>query len=153
MAKNCQKIENFISNVEGQDGLTIRNSFPPCFYIVTTLKFTSNWKVDWTKQTKMANYGRLVNMPKWFKGVQKGQPRCFWPFGPVWTLLDHFNKKHLRQTLLCSCGATNWFLSEMVQKCPYGPKSVPNCQKDLGLPFRTLLDPFVENTAMFGCFC
>ena len=48
----------------------------------------------------------------------------------------------------------------MVQKCPDGPKGVPNCQqqKHLGLPFRTLLDPFgplwnVDKPAMFGHFC
>ena len=46
----------------------------------------------------------------------------------------------------------------MVQKCPDGTKKVPNCQKHLGLPFRTLLDPFgplwnVDKPAMFGRFC
>ena len=33
-----------------------------------------------------------------------------------------------------------WFLSEVVQKCPVGPKRVPKCQRHLGLPFLTLLD-------------
>ena len=29
------------------------------------------------KQTKIAKHGRLVNIPKWFKRVRNGQPRCF----------------------------------------------------------------------------
>ena len=67
------------------------------------------------------------------------------PFGPVWTLL------------LCPYGATNWFLSEMVQKCPDGPKTVPNGQKHFGWSFWSLLDPFgplwnVDKPAMFGHF-
>ena len=45
----------------------------------------------------------------------------------------------------------------MVQKCPDGPKRVPNYQKHLGLAFRTLLDPFgplwnVDKPNMFGNF-
>ena len=84
--------------------------------------------------------------------------------GPLWTLLDHlkrfkwfFARKHLRQILLCPYGATNWFLSEMVQKCPDRPKKVQNFQKHLGFPFRTLLDPFgplwnVDKPAMLAIF-
>ena len=50
------------------------------------------------------------------------------------------------------------FLSEMVQKCPDGPKGAPNCQKHPGFRFRTLLDLFgplwnVDKPAMFGHFC
>ena len=46
----------------------------------------------------------------------------------------------------------------MVQKGSDGPKRVPNCQKHLVLPFRTLMDPFgplwnVDKPAMFGHFC
>ena len=106
--------------------------------------------------------------PKWPKTVRNGQPRYFWSFGtlfgpsePFWTISNKkwfFAQKHLRQTLLCPYGATNWFLSKIVQKDPDGPKRVPNCQKHLGLPFQTLLDPFgplqnVEKPAMFGHFC
>ena len=52
----------------------------------------------------------------------------------------------------------NHFLFEMVPKDPDGPKRVPNGQKQLSLPFRTLLDPFgplwnVDKPAMFGHFC
>ena len=48
--------------------------------------------------------------------------------------------------------------SKVVQKCPDGPKMVPNCEKHLGLPFWILLDPFgplwnVDKPAMLGHFC
>ena len=33
------------------------------------------------------------------------------------------------------------FLSEMVQKCPDGPKRIPNCQKRLGYHFETFWTP------------
>ena len=57
-----------------------------------------------------------------------------------------FAEKHVRQTLLCLYGATFWFLSEMLQKCPEGPKRF------------TILDPFeplwnVDKPAMFGHLC
>ena len=42
------------------------------------------------KQTKIAKHGRLVNIPKWFKRVQNGQPRCFWPFGTILGPYGHF---------------------------------------------------------------
>ena len=91
----------------------------------------------------------------------------FWiiwdPFGPVWTLLNNFKQKlvfaqkHLSKTRLCPYGATTWFLSEKAQKCPYGPKIVPNSQKHLGWPFWTLLNHFGMLTslpclAIFVCF-
>ena len=64
----------------------------------------------------------------------------------------------LKSTSAKPRGDTNSFLPEMVQKCPDGPKRVPNCQKHLVLPFRTLMDPFgplwnVDKPAMFGHFC
>ena len=57
------------------------------------------------------------------------------PFGPVWTLSDHFKQKwffvekHLCQTLLCPYRATNWFFlkwSESVQMGPIGSQVVKN---------------------------
>ena len=43
-----------------------------------------------TKQTKMAKHGRLVNIPKWSKGVRNGEPRCFWQFGTLLGPSRHF---------------------------------------------------------------
>ena len=39
------------------------------------------------KQTKMAKHGRLVNIPKWSKRVQKG-PK--WSIRVFWTIRDPF---------------------------------------------------------------
>ena len=52
----------------------------------------------------------------------------------------------------------NHFPFEMVPKDPDGPKRVPNGQKQLSLPFRTLLNPFgplwnVDKPDMFDHFC
>ena len=72
---------------------------------------------------KMAKHGRLVNVPKWSKRYQNGQPKCFWPFetllpkvlgpsGTFWTISNKnlfFALRHLRQTLLCPFGAKNSF--------------------------------------------
>ena len=87
----------------------------------------------------------------------------FWtiwdPFGPVWTLLNNFKQKlvfaqkHLRQTQLYPYEATNWFLSEKVQKCPDGPKRVPNCQKHLGLPLRTPWTPLDHSGMLTSMLC
>ena len=49
-------------------------------------------------------------------------------------------------------------MMKMVKKCPDGPKRVPNYQKHLGSPFRTLLGPSgllwnVDKPAMFSHFC
>ena len=92
----------------------------------------------------------------------------FWiiwdPFGPVWTLLNNFKQKlvfaqkHLRQTQLYPYEATNWFLSEKVQKCPDGPKRGPKLSKTSRLTITDPLDPFgplwnVDKPAMFGHFC
>ena len=87
------------------------------------------------------------------------------PFGPIWTLLDHFKQKwffaqkHLRLTRLCPFGEKIDFLPETVQKCPDGPKRVPNGQKHLGWPFWTLLDTFrplrnvdIDKPVMFSHF-
>ena len=86
----------------------------------------------------------------------------FWiiwdPFGPVWTLLNNFKQKlvfaqkHLRQTQLYPYEATNWFLSEKVQKCPDGPKRVPNCQKHL-LPLRTPWTPLDHSGMLTSLRC
>ena len=63
---------------------------------------THDW--GWLKMVhfgpKMAKHGRLVNVLKWSQRVQKG-PKwstevflTIWdPFGPIWTLLDHFKQK------------------------------------------------------------
>ena len=51
----------------------------------------------------------------------------------------------------------NHFLFEMVRKAPDGPIGVPNGQKNLGGPFRTVLDHFgmltgLPGMAIFVCF-
>ena len=90
MAKNCQKIENFISNVEGQDGLTIRNSFPPCLYIVTTLKFTSNIEklIEQNKQKWpiMAGLSTCQSGSKGSKRVNLDVFDHLGPSGLFWTI-------------------------------------------------------------------
>ena len=116
----------------------------------------------------MSGLSTFQSGPKGFKRVRNGKLSCFWPFGTLLGLSGSFGtisnkkwffaQKYLCQTLLCTFGATNWFLSEMVQKCPDGPQKVPNCQKHLGLPFRTLLDPFgplwnVDKPDMYGHVC
>ena len=63
-----------------------------------------------------------------------------------------FAPKHLRQTLLCPFEAKSSFLSEMIQKGPYGPKRV-SCRT----PGLAILVPFgplwnVKKPAMFGHF-
>ena len=81
------------------------------------------------------------------------------PFGPIWTLLDHFRQTQGQRRVWRWClWAKNHLLFEMVQKGPDGPKRVPNCQKHQGWPFRTLLDHFeplwnVDKPAMFGHIC
>ena len=54
------------------------------------------------KQTKMAKHGRVVNIPKWSKEVQKGPKLKTWmfltiwgPFGSIWTLFNHFRQKSI----------------------------------------------------------
>ena len=45
---------------------------------------------------KMAEHGRLVNVPKWFKRVQLVNLTVFdrlHPFRPIWTHLGHFKQK------------------------------------------------------------
>ena len=95
------------------------------------------------KQTKMAKHVMLVNVPNWSKGVQRvwnGQPRCFLtisvPFGPIWTLSDHFKQKWF---LLKSAFAKPYFVlmrqqidvfflkwSKSVQMGPKGSQIVKN---------------------------
>ena len=45
------------------------------------------------------------------------------------TKIDFFTLEHLRHTLLCPLGAKKSFLTEMVQRGPDGPKTVPNGHK------------------------
>ena len=98
---------------------------------------------------KLAKHGRLVNVPKWSKRDQNGQPKCYWPLGtllgpsgPFWTVSNknwYFAPKHLCQPLLCPFGAKKSFLSKMVQKGPDGPKMGPKWSKTFRL---TILVPF-----------
>ena len=85
---------------------------------------------------KMAKHGRLVNVRKWSKRLQKGPMvnlsvfdhlgpflAHLDPFGPVQKKNWTFAPKHFRLTLLCPFEAKKIFLSEMVQNGPDGPKS------------------------------
>ena len=62
----------------------------------------------------------------------------FDPFGPIWTLLDHFKQKLIffqstsAKPYFVHLGKKNHFLSEMAQKGPDEPKRVLNGQKHLG---------------------
>ena len=59
---------------------------------------------------------------------QNGQSKCFWPFGapfgPIWTLLDHFRQKRSfapngQSRVLQRCFRAKYqFRFEMAQKCP-----------------------------------
>ena len=85
-------------------------------------------------------------------------------FEPFWTLLGHFRQKSICCPMRTKLGSAEVLLSEyhfsfeVVQKGPDGPMRVPNGQKHLGLPFRTVLDPFGplwnnDKPAMFSHFC
>ena len=58
------------------------------------------------QKTKMAKHGRLVNISRWCKGVQRGPKGSEMvnidifdnlriSSGPIWTLLDHFRQKSI----------------------------------------------------------
>ena len=115
----------------------------------------------------MAGLSTFQRGPKWSAMVNLD---VFDNLGPIWVHLDTFGPFQTKINLLpqkdkAGFGrgafeqkAKNHFLFEMVQKCPDGPKRVPNCQKHLGLPFRTLLDPFgphwnADKPSIFGHFC
>ena len=137
------------------------------FSLSTILYYRVSQKKSTIKPTKIAKHVRLVNIPKWSKGVRNGKPRCFWqlgtllgPSGHFWIISDKndFFAPNGQNRVLQRCfGAKYQFLFEMVQKGPDGPKRVPNVQKDLGWPFWSLLGPFgplwsVDKPAMFGHF-
>ena len=97
---------------------------------------------------KLAKHGRLVNVPKWSKRSQIGNPSVFDHFLPFWALLDSFRLFQTKiaflllstsakpeiniKNLLYPFGAKKSFLSEMVQRGPEGPKRIRNGQKHLG---------------------
>ena len=75
--------------------------------------------------------------PKGTKMVNQSLLNMWDPFGPIWTLLDHFKQELIfcseapLQTLFVHLGK-KIILSEMGPKGPDGPKRVLNDQKDLG---------------------
>ena len=95
---------------------------------------------------KLAKHGRLVNV-QWSKRVQKGpkgtktvNPSVFDHFGPFQTkfnFLPQIDKVGFWRRYF---GAKNQSLFEMVWRSQDGPKRLPNGQKHLGWPSRTLLD-------------
>ena len=82
---------------------------------------------------KMAKHGRIVNVPKWSKRIQMG-PKwssqvflTIWdPFGPIWTLLDHFRQNDFfvpngqRRILQRGFGAKYQLLFKPRARCAYG---------------------------------
>ena len=118
-------------------------------YTLTTLWLHSDCRVSQKKGTNKTykngqtwqpfQHSKVVERgPKGFEMVNLDFFTIWEPFGPVWTLLDHFKRKMifcskaLSPNPSLSFWATNWFLSEIVQKGPDGPKRVPNCQKHQG---------------------
>ena len=69
---------------------------------------------------KMAKHDRLVNAPKWFKRVQMGPKWSALVFLIIWDPFQPFQTKNYflvwsTSAKSCPFGATNLFLSEMVQ--------------------------------------
>ena len=101
----------------------------------------------------MAKHSRLVNLPKWSKGVQKGSKMInldvFDKLGLFQTHLDTFGPFRTKINLLphkkkvvFGGGAfvqKNHFSFQMVHKGPAGPKRCPKWSKTSRL---TILDPF-----------
>ena len=101
------------------------------------------WRQINRPQDQPANSSSLKTEDMRMVACQKGRPanhHC--------TFSCYFAPKHLCQTLLCPFAAKKSFLSEMVQKGPYGPKRVPNGQKHLVWPFWSLLDHFGALTSL-----
>ena len=47
------------------------------------------------KWPNTAGLSTFQSGPKGSKRVRNGNPRCYWQFGPIWTLLDHFRQKSI----------------------------------------------------------
>ena len=86
------------------------------------------------------------------KGSEMVNQDVFDHLGPFWARLDPFRPFQ----------TTNYFLlkpyfilmGQQIDFCLKWSKRVPNCQRHLGLPFRTLLDPFgtLWNVCFIGAF-
>ena len=104
---------------------------------------------------KMAKHGRLVNASVWSIWAQKGQKWSTYvfltildPFGPIWTLLDHFKQ----ESIFCSeaplppptlfIWGKKSILSKMVQKGSDGRKRGPKWSKTLMLTILVAFGPF-----------
>ena len=61
------------------------------------LGMAQKWSILDQKWPNMAGLSTLQRGPKGSKRDQNGQPKSFWtfgtPFGPIWTLLDHFKQE------------------------------------------------------------
>ena len=103
---------------------------------------------------KMAKHGRLVNVPKPPKRVQKGLKwstymfLTIWdPLGPIWTLLDHFKQK----LIFCfEVSPPNPTLSIWGKKVigPKGSQIIKNTWDDHFGPLSTLLGHFGTLTSL-----
>ena len=97
---------------------------------------------------------RLVNVPKWSKRDQNGQPKCSWPFGPIWTLLDHFRQKMIFLPQMVKVGFGRCASEQKINVCLKWSKRVrmgPKGKKHLGWPFWspwTLLGHFGTLTSL-----
>ena len=97
----------------------------------------------------MAKHGRLVNIPKWSKGAQKGPKWSTWKFltiwdpcGPGWTISNDSN-----DFLLKSTSAKPYFvlMGQQIDFCLKWSKSVQMGSKGSNLSKTTrftILDPF-----------
>ena len=83
------------------------------------------------KWPNMAGLSTLQSGPKGSKRDQNGQPKSFWTFGPIWTLLDNFKQ----ELIFCSeAPLQNPTLSISGKKiifCLKWSKRAPNGQKHL----------------------
>ena len=85
------------------------------------LGIAQKWSILDEKWANMAGLSTFQSGSKGSKRVHNDQPKCFWPFGPIWTLLGNFKQKWFfapnGQKVLRRCHeAKNQFLVEMVQK-------------------------------------
>ena len=79
---------------------------------------------------------------------------------PFWARVDPFWIISNNKRLFCSKASLPNLVGPQIDFCLKWSKRVPNCQKHLGLPFRTLLDPMdhfgmltsLQCLAIFVCF-
>ena len=92
-------------------------------HIIALLLCTGCPKNAPIKQTKTVKHGRLVNIPKWSEMASLDVFYHWDPFGPVWTLLDHFKQKMI--VLLKSTSAKPNFvlIKQQIDFCLKWPKS------------------------------